>query len=1091
MATALNEWIAVEGGSRRSRRWQRIGAARATLDPGVYIVDVRGMDVNADQFDGLRLAGAEESSVDSGFPVMEAVAEGQLLRVRVAEFAASSDPYLWLLRQPPGFLIEALRDGIAGMGHAGGLANLLAQGRIGGTLSEGPAPAGLLPAQAQAYRACLGTGVWLVWGPPGTGKTRLLQAAICDLIAQGKRVLLVSATNIAVDNALLGVLRQQRPPSGQVVRVGPPQLRQIADDAEVSLPMMVRARLAAVEEKRRDTAMQITRLQGDEKRLRHLRALLAGFDAAADATARSRLRRPELACASLVSAIAECEAAVEAGTLALARSQRRSEVADERMAETAEAQREWRLVEAKLREGAKVKEAATEAAARVLVSEAACARIDDEAAPLRQASGLKAWRNRRALEGVERRLALARADLAELRSHAARAHAIAEDFQRDAEASIRASVARARFDLDEIRRRAEEATEAKGDLGRLRAARARNVQRLETLRQELAASRAAEERITENDRHRWPAHHAEAESVARRVAQNAPHRNVLEKSHADLQKEYEKLAQDAQGEIIRGARLVATTLARFRISKAVAEGPYDVVLIDEAGAANLPEVLLATSKAAKCAVLLGDFLQLGAVLPKAIGDNNRPDIKRWLIPDVYRHCGIITSDDARNHPGCLVMDTQHRFGPRIMELANRVAYGGVLKAGGAVRPRAQDDPEIVLINTDGLHELARVERTGRSSGWWPAGTLLSRALRDVHHDDGETVGVVTPYSAQAEATLEALRDIEQTDGRLAEVGTAHRFQGREFPIVVFDTVEGRDNSGMWMAQASLAPGASPWQQTGGRLFNVAITRVQTRLYVIGSRERILNSRPTTMFGHLAHLVREQKVRTVEATALIAPPTDPDVRLGPFGTRLAETLARHVEITDVHDERSFYEAFTARLSEATSSIWLWSPWVARRVRALLPALREAVARGVRVTVFVRDPSDKLQQKESFVDCLTELQAIVPAVIRVNDMHQKIAVIDEHTVMMGSLNALSQSRTREIMLTVRGGHFARKILEHEHAEDFSRPPRCGGCRRLDVDLRRRADGRWQWRCYNKNCPGRKGNQAWVSDVVFRGRRSGGRP
>ncbi|MEV7966979.1 AAA domain-containing protein [Sphaerisporangium sp. NPDC088356] len=1081
MTTALNEWLSVEGGAQQSGRWRRIGAARAAAEPGVFVVDLRGMDVSPDQLDGLRLAGSEETSVQAGFPVMETVVEGQILQVRVAEFAAHSDPYLWSFRQPPGFLVRALRDGIGGIGDAG-LANLLAHARIGGTLARGPAPAGLLPAQAQAYHACLGTGVWLVWGPPGTGKTRLLQAAICDLIAQGKRVLLVSATNIAVDNALLGVLRQHRPPAGQIVRVGPPQLRQVADDPKVCLPLIVRARLAKVEKKRRDAAVQLKEMLRDEERLHHLRALLAGFDAAAYSNARLRLRRPELACAPLTSALAECEQALDAGAVALVRAQRRLKAADERAAETVEAQRLWQQVEAKAHEAAEVANAATQAEARALTSEASCGLLEEEAALLLQPSGKPRWRDRRAFADIERQIAVARSESAELRSRAAAARATADRFQRDTEAWIRESIARAGFELDEIRDRIEKANDARKSLHDLRLAQQKTVERLATLHHELSSSETAEKLIAECDRRRWPKQHDEAEDLHRRVAQNAPRLEPLKKSHEALQNEYETLARDAQGEIIKGARLVATTLARFRITKAVADGPYDVVLIDEAGAATLPEVLLATAKASACAVLLGDFLQLGAVLPKVIEESNRPDIRRWLIPDVYRHCGITTPEDATNHPGCLIMDTQHRFGPQIMEVANRLAYKGVLKIGGTVRPRAADDPEIVLIDTDGLHELAQVQRTGRSRGWWPAGTLLSRALLDLHNDDGEIAGVVTPYGDQAAATLEALRDIEQPDGQLAEVGTAHRFQGREFPIVIFDTVEGQYGDGMWMAQASMMPGASGWQQKGGRLFNVAVTRVQTRLYVVGSRERILNAPPTTVFGHIAQLFREQKVRFVKATALIAPPAAAGAELGPFGARLAETLARHVEITDVHDELSFYEAFTARLAEARSSIWLWSPWVAARVRTLLPVLREAVGRGVRVTVFVRDPSDTLQQKTNFTDCLTELQAIVPAVVRVNYMHQKIAVIDEHTVMLGSLNALSQRWTREIMLTVRGGHFARKILEHEHAEDFSRPPRCGGCQRNDVDLRRRSDGRWFWRCYNRECPGRRGNRAWTSDVLF---------
>ncbi len=74
-----------------------------------------------------------------------------------------------------------------------------------------------------------------MWGS-GTGKTTVLKRAIGDLIARGDRVLLVSATNIAVDNALLGVVRAKQHGPGDIVRVGPPHLREVAEDASVSLP---------------------------------------------------------------------------------------------------------------------------------------------------------------------------------------------------------------------------------------------------------------------------------------------------------------------------------------------------------------------------------------------------------------------------------------------------------------------------------------------------------------------------------------------------------------------------------------------------------------------------------------------------------------------------------------------------------------------------------------------------------------------------------------------------------------------------------------------------------------------------------------
>jgi phosphatidylserine/phosphatidylglycerophosphate/cardiolipin synthase-like enzyme len=269
---------------------------------------------------------------------------------------------------------------------------------------------------------------------------------------------------------------------------------------------------------------------------------------------------------------------------------------------------------------------------------------------------------------------------------------------------------------------------------------------------------------------------------------------------------------------------------------------------------------------------------------------------------------------------------------------------------------------------------------------------------------------------------------------------------------------------------------------GLRLFNVGVTRVQNRLYIIGSVERVTRSRGNTALRHVADFLRERRIQYLDATGLIAAPAAIPARLGPFGTRLADVLARHVEITAIDDERSFYETFTSRLAEARSSIWLWSPWVAKRVRGMLPALRGAVARGVRVTVFVRDPSDTNQKRQDFADCLAELRAIVPTVVEVNEMHQKIVVIDERLVMLGSLNTLSHSRTREVMLTLRGGHFARKILEHEHAEEFSRPPRCGRCGQQKVDLRRYKDG-WYWRCHNTTCPGGTGRNAWKTAVRSR--------
>ena len=106
------------------------------------------------------------------------------------------------------------------------------------------------------------------------------------------------------------------------------------------------------------------------------------------------------------------------------------------------------------------------------------------------------------------------------------------------------------------------------------------------------------------------------------------------------------------------------------------------------------------------------------------------------------------------------------------------------------------------------------------------------------------------------------------------------------------------------------------------------------------------------------------------------------------------------------------------------------------------------------------------------------------------HQKVIVIDEHTVMLGSLNALSHSDTREVMLTTRGAHFAVKLLAELHAKEFSAPPRCGARHGDQVDLRRSdsaAKGNlYYWRCYSETCParGKGGSRAWTQPLNLNG-------
>ena len=62
--------------------------------------------------------------------------------------------------------------------------------------------AALDPSQRAAVQLCSESDLAFVWGPPGTGKTVTLTSVIEELLAQGKRILLASTTNAAIDQVL-------------------------------------------------------------------------------------------------------------------------------------------------------------------------------------------------------------------------------------------------------------------------------------------------------------------------------------------------------------------------------------------------------------------------------------------------------------------------------------------------------------------------------------------------------------------------------------------------------------------------------------------------------------------------------------------------------------------------------------------------------------------------------------------------------------------------------------------------------------------------------------------------------------------------
>ncbi len=191
--------------------------------------------------------------------------------------------------------------------------------------------------------------------------------------------------------------------------------------------------------------------------------------------------------------------------------------------------------------------------------------------------------------------------------------------------------------------------------------------------------------------------------------------------------------------------------------------------------------------------------------------------------------------DAPDPHQPIVLDEHYRCHPHIARWFNRVFYDGSLTVLTDVARMPSNERRIGWIDVRG-----EVRRGG--AGSWTNIAEAEVAVRQIAamvRHAGRSVGVVTPFSAQA-ALIQRLarRDEQLGDERLAAAdfccGTAHRFQGGERDTIVFSAV--------------LTPGipqrTAAWVEREKNLINVAVSRARQSLVVLGHPEIDAELSPT-------------------------------------------------------------------------------------------------------------------------------------------------------------------------------------------------------------------------------------------------------
>lgn len=300
-------------------------------------------------------------------------------------------------------------------------------------------------------------------------------------------------------------------------------------------------------------------------------------------------------------------------------------------------------------------------------------------------------------------------------------------------------------------------------------------------------------------------------------------KNQLKDQLAQIRQQLQPLKKELRQQesvLISKGMVVGCTLSKAAIAKEIFERQFDAVIIDEASMAYIPHCAYGATLAKKRIAIFGDFRQLAPV-SQARTDTAEKHLQR----DIFDEAGIISSVQKKNaDPRLVLLKTQYRMHPNISAIPNELFYGDLLKDGAGVQERTQQIVDLPphagspSVFYDLSRTIAFCCSEDHSSRFNIVSALIATDIAYRTQTTGtDSIGIITPYRAQARLLHRILRETEQKNVKAA---TVHRFQGSEQNVIIFDAVDSYPQK----KASKLLRGGS--QSTAARLSNVAISRAE-------------------------------------------------------------------------------------------------------------------------------------------------------------------------------------------------------------------------------------------------------------------------
>jgi serine/threonine protein kinase len=259
------------------------------------------------------------------------------------------------------------------------------------------------------------------------------------------------------------------------------------------------------------------------------------------------------------------------------------------------------------------------------------------------------------------------------------------------------------------------------------------------------------------------------------------------------------------------------------------EQEFDWAIIDEAGRATAPELLVPLVRARR-AIIVGDERQLPPMLDEDLTSEELARLgtsREELTESLF--ASLVAQGKDEQLPAVQMLTVQHRMHPAIGQLVSSVFYGGKLRH--AVHASERDHGLVWLSRPVIWFSTSRLPRhaeTRQGQSFYNRTEI--RVISDLLHrmertylERGETreVAVITPYNAQIIELMAELTPQSRFWRALSiEIATIDAFQGRDRDIVLYSTVR------------SNVEGTLGFLRDRRRL-NVALSRAREALLIVG------------------------------------------------------------------------------------------------------------------------------------------------------------------------------------------------------------------------------------------------------------------